>query len=170
MLRFYTDQVVLPNTLQVSVDWRQTGFYTAEHGFINTLEAGTGAAAAIMEMLLQSWGGKIRVFPCVPDAWPAASFDSLRAEGAFLVSASYRDGAVEWVHITSEVGHECAVHNPWPQGDVVLRDLGTGAEVLLNGEVLAFATEVGGQYELIGTVAGRRQRPRATFAGLPRWD
>ncbi len=170
MLRFYTDQVVLPNTLQVSVDWRQTGFYTAEHGFINTLEAGTGAAAAIMEMLLQSWGSKIRVFPCVPDAWPAASFDSLRAEGAFLVNASYRDGAVEWVHITSEVGHDCAVHNPWPQGDVVLRDLGTGAEVLLNGEVLAFATEAGGRYELIGTVAGRRQRPGATFAGLPRWD
>ena len=170
MLRFYTDQVILPNTLQVSVDWRQTGFYTAEHGFINTLEAGTGAAAAIMEMLLQSWGGKIRVFPCVPDAWPAASFATLRAEGAFLVSASYRDGAVEWVHITSEVGHDCAVHNPWPQGDVVLRDLCTGAEVLLNGDVLAFATKAGGQYELTGTVAGRQQRSGAIFAGLPRWD
>ena len=106
----------------------------------------------------------------MPDAWPAASFDSLRAEGAFLVSASYRDGVVEWVHITSEVGRDCAVHNPWPQGDVVLRDLCTGAEVLLNGDVLAFAAEVGGQYELNGTVAGRQQRPGATFAGLPRWD
>ena len=52
----------------------------------------------------------------------------------------------------------------------MLGDLGTGAEVLLNGEVLTFATEVGGQYELTGTVAGRRQRPGATFAGLPRWD
>ena len=75
---------------------------------------------------------------------PEASFDSLRAEGAFLVSASYRDGVVEWVHITSEVGRECAVHNPWPQGDAVLRDLCTGAEVLLNGEVLDFCHRGGG--------------------------
>ena len=170
MLRFYTDQVALPNTLQVSVDWRQTGFYTAEHGFINTLEAGFGAAAAVMEMLLQSWGGKIRLFPCLPDGWGEASFDTLRAEGAFLVSASYRDGLVEWVHIASEAGGECAVHNPWSQSDALLRDLNTGAERSLSGEVLRFATEAGGHYELTGTGARRRQKPAAVFAGLPRWD
>ena len=32
-----------------------------------TLEAGFASAAALMEMLLQSWGGRIRVFPAVPE-------------------------------------------------------------------------------------------------------
>ena len=109
-------------------------------------------------------------FPACRMRGPRRLLATLRAEGAFLVSASYRDGAVEWVHITSEVGHDCAVHNPWPQGDGLLRELCTGAEVLLNGNVLAFATKVGGQYELTGTVAGRRQRSGAAFAGRPRWD
>ena len=171
MLRFYTDQVILHNTLQVSVDWRQTGFYTAEHGFINTMEAGTGAASAIMEMLLQSWGGKIRLFPCVPETWGDVSFTTLRAEGAFLISASYRDGTTEWLQITSEAGNNCVVHNPWTDGEVVCRDLRDGSEESLRGEILTFATEAGGVYELTGPATEQRsQTSNTSFSGLPRWD
>ena len=175
MLRFYTDNVILRNTLQVSVDWKKTGVYTAEHGLINTLEAGTGAAAAVMEMLLQSWGEKIRVFPCMPEEWQEASFDTLRAEGAFLVSAVYADGGVRWVRITSEAGNRCVVRNPWGDDAVAVRRLNDGTQWEVDGSELEFDTEKGGIYQLTPAQAEPpATRPKAggqsRFAGLPRWS
>ena len=36
-------------------------------------------------MLIQSWGGKIRIFPAVPDAWKDVAYSGLRTEGAFIL-------------------------------------------------------------------------------------
>lgn len=41
----------------------------------------------MLDMMLQSWGGIIHVFPAMPTKWQDASFYQLRTEGAFLVSA-----------------------------------------------------------------------------------
>lgn len=73
-----------------------------------------GAAAAVSELLMQSVGGVIRVFP----AWPKdmlASFTGLRAVNGFLVSAEYDDGAVVAIQVTSTVGGECVLYSPWPK-------------------------------------------------------
>jgi hypothetical protein len=67
---------------------------------------------AIQEMLMQSHEGVIRFFPC----WPKdqdARFGTLRARGAFLVSAELKDGVVTGVKILSEKGRDCTVLNPW---------------------------------------------------------
>lgn len=72
-----------------------------------------GGFLAINEMLLQSHEGVIRFFPC----WPKdldARFGTLRAVGAFLVSAEMKDGSVSSARIFSEKGNPCAVQNPWP--------------------------------------------------------
>lgn len=69
-------------------------------------------ALAVTEMLMQSHEGVLRFFPC----WPKdqdARFGTLRARGAFLVSAELRSGAVGGVKITSEKGMDCAIVNPW---------------------------------------------------------
>ena len=55
------------------------------------------------------WGGTIRVFPGVPDEWKDVAFDKLRAEGAFLVSASRKNGKTEWVRVESLAGEPCRV-------------------------------------------------------------
>ena len=86
--------VLLPNT-----------FYF--EGKNPVIETPLSAAASIMELLLQSWGNKIRVFPAVPNEWRNASFDNLRAQGGFLVSAVRRNGKTEWVAIKSEMGEPC---------------------------------------------------------------
>ena len=78
-----------------------------------TLEAGFASAAALMEMLLQSWGGKIRVFPAVPEFWPDVYFEKLRAEGAFLVTARRDNGQTQFVEILSEAGETCRLRNPF---------------------------------------------------------
>ncbi|UCE50185.1 MAG: hypothetical protein JSW47_08480, partial [Phycisphaerales bacterium] len=78
-----------------------------------TLEGNFAAAAGLQEMLLQSYSGTIRVFPAIPSAWKDVSFKTLRAEGAFLVSADLVNGMVERIEILSEKGGVCRIENPF---------------------------------------------------------
>ena len=78
-----------------------------------TLEGNFAMAAGLQEMLLQSYSGTIRVFPAIPAAWKDVSFKTLRAEGAFLVSATREDGVTKSLRIRSERGGECRVEDPF---------------------------------------------------------
>ncbi|MCX6231537.1 MAG: hypothetical protein NTZ33_08330 [Bacteroidetes bacterium] len=69
-----------------------------------TLEGNFAFAAAIMEMLIQSHSGCIEIFPAVPDNWKNISFENLRCQGAFLVSAVMKKGVVCNVKVVSEKG------------------------------------------------------------------
>jgi hypothetical protein len=72
------------------------------------------ASSVISEMLMQSAGGIIRVFP----AWPKdkdAAFANLRAEGGFLVGAEQKAGKITKLEITSTVGGTLRVLNPWTE-------------------------------------------------------
>ena len=62
---------------------------------------------AITEMLLQSQGGIIRLFPYYPDELDAG-FSGLRARGGFVVEANRKNGKVN-AHIFSEVGERCRI-------------------------------------------------------------
>lgn len=75
------------------------------------IECALVAARSLEDMLIQSWGDCIRIFPAVPEEWKDLAFNDLRAEGAFLVSASRKDGATQWVRIKSLAGEPCAVRS-----------------------------------------------------------
>ena len=107
-----------------------------------TLNGGFGAAAAMLEMLLQSWTGVMRVFPAIPDRWHDAWFENLRAEGAFIVSSRLAACRVKFIDITSEVGGTCRVHNPWPTRAAVTH-LASQETRLLEGSTLEVATRRG---------------------------
>jgi alpha-L-fucosidase 2 len=68
------------------------------------IETPLAAAQAVHEMLLQSWGETLRVFPAIPAAWKEVAFRDLRGEGAFLVSAARHDGRTTYVRVTSLAG------------------------------------------------------------------
>jgi hypothetical protein len=71
------------------------------------------AAGAVSELLLQSVGDVLRVFP----AWPrekAARFENLRAQGGFLVSAEQDRGQIAHVGVVSTVGGKLRLLSPWP--------------------------------------------------------
>lgn len=71
-----------------------------------------GLSRMLLDMLIQSWGDKIRIFPGVGKQWQDAVFDHLRAEGAFLVSAGRKNGSTEWIEIESLAGEPCVIeHN-----------------------------------------------------------
>lgn len=76
------------------------------------IETPLSAATSIQDMLLQDWGGALRVFPAIPAAWPDAAFDELRADGAFLVSAVRQGGGTAWVRIESLAGQPCRLVVP----------------------------------------------------------
>jgi len=89
------DRYMKPNT-----------FYT-ESGLNPVIETPLAGARSLQDMLLQSWGPAVRVFPAVPTTWKDAVFRDLRTEGAFLVSAVRRDGVTSWVRVQSLAGEPC---------------------------------------------------------------
>ena len=108
---------LLPNT-----------FYVESEGRNPVIETPLSAASATLDLLLQSWGGKIRVFPAVPDEWKDASFYQLRTMDGFLVSASLKDHQIQWIHVLSEAGEPCILKIPEWGSAVQLRRSGTGAK------------------------------------------
>ena len=77
-----------------------------------------GAAFAVSELLLQSVGDIIRVFPAWPDGKPA-EFKGLRAQGGFLVDAAFDGTTVTRLEVTSTVGGTLRLLSPWHKIAVV---------------------------------------------------
>ena len=157
-LERYADAFVSENSLNMNSDdkdYGQGGFYPLGIGPSDTgrwprglsINGGFGAAAAVLEMLLQSWTGIVRVFPAVPDRWHDAWFENLRAEGAFLVSSRLSGRRVAFIDITSEVGGMCRVHNPW-SARVTVTSLSTGDTCQLDGHTLEIPTRKGDRFRL----------------------
>jgi len=65
------------------------------------IETPISAASAMHDMLLQSWGGRIRIMPGVPNAWQDIHFQSLLCEGGALVSADRSQGELTYAQIES---------------------------------------------------------------------
>ena len=124
------------------------GMATSPYGRAGAWTESLGIVAPLQEMMLQSWDGALRIFP----AWPkelAARFDNFRAEGAFLVSASWADGRVQSVIVRSEKGSPCKLYPPCPKGIRVVES--SGKEIPLSQDVYGrteFATVSGGVYRI----------------------
>ncbi|HTB80219.1 MAG TPA: hypothetical protein VK717_04955 [Opitutaceae bacterium] len=103
-------------------------------------------AEALQEALLQSEppvpGGDpiLHVFPAWPKEWEGQF--TLAARGAFLVTASQKQGKVEFVELFSQAGGECRLRNPWGEASVRLYRDRVAAESL-QGSLLTFATHAG---------------------------
>jgi len=100
--------------------------------------------AAVTEMLLQSQGEVLRLFP----AWPreqAARFFGLPARGGFLVSAAWHPQDGLRAEITSLAGLPCRLRGARPE----VTCGGAPVAVRPQGEDWAFATEAGRCYTLV---------------------
>jgi alpha-L-fucosidase 2 len=95
------DRYMQPNTL-----YKESG---------PVIETSLAVATAIQEMLMQSWGDKIRIFPALPSSWKEVSFDRLLADRAFLVSAKREKGATTYIKISSIKGGLCTLQTDMKQ-------------------------------------------------------
>ncbi len=87
----------------------QNTFYSEREN--PTFESPISASRCMLDMLIQSWGGTIRVFPAMPSKWKDASFHNLRTEGAFLVSAVRKGGKTNFIRIKSLAGEPCLIRS-----------------------------------------------------------
>jgi hypothetical protein len=120
-------------------------YIVQDGGGIETLAA---VPLTVNEMLLQSYEGIVRIFP----NWNHtrdASFDKLRAYGAFVISSNLRKGKVEYVEMLSEKGRPCRMQNPWPGKKIQLTRDNKKAGIL-EGDVVNFATRENEHIRLSG--------------------
>ncbi len=114
-LRDFADYFCLPNTFHAN--GQQNGMGKSNFTYRPfTLEGNFAFAAGIQEMLLQSHTGIVRLFPAIPASWRDVSFRDLRAQGAFLISATMTDGRVTEVTIDPTMGGTLKLANPFPAG------------------------------------------------------
>ena len=95
-------------------------------------------ATTLNEMVLQSYEGAVRIFPC----WKKSvdvSFKNLRADGAFLVSAAMKGGKVSDIKIESEAGGELKLINPFPKSIIEM----SGKTLIADKKTITLPTEKG---------------------------
>ena len=63
------------------------------------IDGNFGGAAGILEMIVQSWGGEIRLLPALPPAWPEGEAHGIHARGAIEVSLAWRAHAIRWLEL-----------------------------------------------------------------------
>ena len=116
-LEIFVKAFVSRNGFNLNGDYKRLGYSNYSYRPF-TLEANFAAAQAVHEMLLQSWGGTIRVFPAVARRWADVSFENLHAEGGFRVSARRKGGKTCSVRIQADKGGLLHLRDPFDGKDV----------------------------------------------------
>jgi hypothetical protein len=155
-LRTFASCFCLPNSFHANGDQSKTGKSKFTYRPF-TLEGNFAFAAGIQEMLLQSQGGMIRIFPAIPDSWQDVSFTRLRAEGAFVVSASMKGGKLISLEVVSEQGGKLRLENPFRGHRFSVRGASI-APAALDAPVIEIDTPPGRKISF-EPVSGRKELP-----------
>ena len=110
-LNIFQKNFCLPNTFHANGD-QHGGQYSKFTYRPFTLEGNLAYAQGIHELLIQSHQGYIKLFPAIPETWNNLSFENLRTEGAFLVSAEMKDGKIIRIKIESTTNAELNIILP----------------------------------------------------------
>ena len=124
-LKDFATCFTLPNSFHVNGDQSKSG----KSKFLYrpfTLEGNFAFASGLQEMLIQSHTGIIHVFPAIPSSWEKASFTNLRAEGAFLVSATLKNGKVSRIEIHAEKDGLLRLADPENKGKIIESQMKAG--------------------------------------------
>ena len=121
LLRLFLDAFVSSNGFHLNGDYRDLGDSVLKYRPF-TLEGNFAAMQAIHEMLLQSSGGVVRLFPALPADWKRVSFEELRAEGGLRVSAELRGGVLIHAALRSEADRTIRLVAPgMPERRIMLK-------------------------------------------------
>jgi alpha-L-fucosidase 2 len=80
------------------------------------IETPLSASQSVHDMLCQSRGGVVRVFPAVPSSWSDVTLHDFRTQGAFLVSAVRTRGVTRFVRVRSLAGEPLTLRHGLPAG------------------------------------------------------
>jgi len=143
--KFMQAHTIPQGGFNLNYDYHRTGMMAGPATFCS--ESNYGYSDGLLEMLLQSHNGLIRVFPAVPKDWKDVSFETLRAEGAFLVTAAMRNGRVSRIDIKSQRGGTINLKNPWKKTPTVTCN-GRRIEIKQTGKIISWLTQRGRVYRI----------------------
>jgi alpha-L-fucosidase 2 len=113
VLKIFSSCFCSPNSFHLNGDQCKAGHSSFTYDPF-TLEGNFAFASGVQEMLLQSHNGIIRIFPAIPEDWKNISFENLRTEGAFLVSAQKENGILDSFTINAPEGGIARIRLPFP--------------------------------------------------------
>lgn len=122
-------------------------------------EAAANLFAGTLELLLQSRGGVIYVFPALAEARTAMF--TLWAEDGFRVTSECANGDIRYIAVESARGGLCRVCLPWT-ASVCIRTGHTEAAFTLDGKILSFETAPDTRYLIF-----RREFPPENYYHNP---
>ncbi|MBT4822717.1 MAG: glycoside hydrolase family 95 protein [Lentisphaerae bacterium] len=83
------------------------------------IEGNLGGAAAVHEMLLQSYYAELNLLPALPSAWSSGSVRGLRGRGGFVVDIRWEAGRLVEACVVSTAGAVCRIVDPDDELSVV---------------------------------------------------
>ncbi|MCE4557820.1 glycosyl hydrolase family 95 catalytic domain-containing protein [Roseateles cellulosilyticus] len=90
------------------------------------IDGNFGGAAAILDMIVQSWGGEIHLLAALPKAWPKGRLHGVRAHGGVELDVDWADGRLSRVRLRGPSRQRVALRHRGRRVEVVLDARGQG--------------------------------------------
>lgn len=84
------------------------------------IDGNFGGSAAIMEMLVQSWGGEVWLLPALPSEWPDGQVTGIKVRGGIAVSLNWRRGRLREMRLAGPPGATVRLNNAGEKLQAVL--------------------------------------------------